>query len=727
MRQALDGRMIYASPQCEKILGFTAEEIMNINILKQIHPDDFEKVKEKRLQALNGAEINNFEYRFISKSGDIIWLSHTAYPIIIDGELKELQSTFRDITIRKEVEIELSFLSIIAKQANTPTLSTDLNFKITWVNDAFKKLYGYTAKEILGKSPDILNAEPLSEEIQNEIYRTVSKGKVTNTVAINKRKNGSTFYCEFKVFPLFDGTGRIFAYSGHQTDITERKQAEEKMLESEEKYRSLTENINVGIYRNTPGKQGKFIEINNAMLKIFGYQNRKELFSKNVSDLYKDSVARAKLDEELHEKGFIENEELKLRKKDGTSIICSVSATAVKDDKGKVIHFDGIIEDITERRNTEEEIVKLSKIAETTSQFIVMTKVDGTVIYINQAYLNESGYTEKEIIGNSMFDFTADSGIKTLNEEITPTLLSSGHWQGEMSVIRKDNSLFQADLICSVINNSNNEPEYLVAVFTDITKRKEAEQALKESEAQLRESNKTKDKFFSIIAHDLRTPFNSMLGFSELLNEKFDQYDTETKKKYTGIIYNGLQKTLKLLDNLLEWSWSQKGIIDFNPEKTSLNSLVKEKLELVNQSADNKSIQIINQIAENIYVEADKNMLATIIRNLLSNAIKFTNKHGKITIKTFLVPNEKHSQFIGISVNDTGVGISKEIQSTLFNIGETISTSGTEKEEGTGLGLILCKEFVEKHGGKIWVESEVGVGSSFNFTIPLHIEDSNIL
>ena len=258
-------------------------------------------------------------------------------------------------------------------------------------------------------------------------------------------------------------------------------------------------------------------------------------------------------------------------------------------------------------------------------------------------------------------------------------------------------------------------------------RKKKNEQALKESEAQLRESNKTKDKFFSIIAHDLRSPFNSMLGFSELLNEKYDQYDTEKKKRFTGIIYNGLQKTLKLLDNLLEWSRSQKGIIDFNPEKTSLNSLVKEKLELVNQSADNKSIQVINQIAENIYVEADKNMLATIIRNLLSNAIKFTNKQGKITIKTFLVPNEKHSQFIGISVNDTGVGISKEIKSTLFNIGETISTSGTEKEEGTGLGLILCKEFVDKHGGKIWVESEVGVGSSFNFTIPLHIEDSNIL
>jgi len=136
-------------------------------------------------------------------------------------------------------------------------------------------------------------------------------------------------------------------------------------------------------------------------------------------------------------------------------------------------------------------------------------------------------------------------------------------------------------------------------------------------------------------------------------------------------------------------------------------------------ATNNKSIKLINQIAENIYVKADKNMLAIIIRNLLSNAIKYTHKFGEITIKTFLIPDENNIQYVGISVSDTGVGVPKEIKSSLFDIGEHTSMRGTENEKGTGLGLVLCKEFVEKHGGKIWVESEVGKGSSFFFSIPM--------
>ncbi len=208
------------------------------------------------------------------------------------------------------------------------------------------------------------------------------------------------------------------------------------------------------------------------------------------------------------------------------------------------------------------------------------------------------------------------------------------------------------------------------------------------------------------------------MGFADLLNREFDIYSIEQKKRFISIIYEGLQNTLELLDNLLQWSLSQRGVIVFNPEKINLYLKTKETCDLLNQSAEKKSIKLINQIALNINIEADGDMLATIIRNLLSNAIKYTHKYGEITIKTFLVPDKNNIQYMGISVSDTGVGIPKEIQSKLFDVGETKSTKGTENEKGTGSGLILCKEFVEKHGGKIWVESEVGKGSIFNFTIP---------
>ena len=263
------------------------------------------------------------------------------------------------------------------------------------------------------------------------------------------------------------------------------------------------------------------------------------------------------------------------------------------------------------------------------------------------------------------------------------------------------------------ISKPFNKTELLARVFTHLELKKAKDQ-LKNQNKELKELNATKDKFFSIIAHDLRSPFSSMIGFSKLLNKNFDKYDQEKQKKFINMIDNGIQNTYKLLDNLLLWARSQKGKIEFNPKEINLYSLSDETHELLNQSIENKLIQFTNQINPNISVHADNEMLSIIIRNLISNAIKFTPKEGEIIINA----KENNQDFVEVSVKDTGVGIPKEVKSKIFDISENTSTQGTENETGTGLGLILCKEFVEKHGGKIWVESEEEKGSEFIFTLP---------
>ncbi len=353
-------------------------------------------------------------------------------------------------------------------------------------------------------------------------------------------------------------------------------------------------------------------------------------------------------------------------------------------------------------------------ILDANTDIVYMTNYEGKILYCNKQIEIFLGYKIDEVVGKMAFSYFSKN--KNYQSKYIDLFQKGRTISFELLALHKNGSQIPVEVAAKIINFK--DQKVAVGTVRDITKRKKAELALKKSEAELRESNATKDKFFSIIAHDLKSPFNSMLGFSEILNENFDEYSTEKKKRFIWIINEGLQNTLKLLENLLQWSQSQKSIINFNPEKINLYLIVKEICDLLNQSAEKKSIQLINRIAENIYVEADKNMLAIIIRNLLSNAIKYTHKHGEVTIKTFLVPNENNIQYVGISVSDTGVGIPKETQSKLFDIGENTSTKGTEKETGTGLGLILCKEFVEKHGGKIWIESEVGKGSSIFFTIP---------
>jgi len=242
---------------------------------------------------------------------------------------------------------------------------------------------------------------------------------------------------------------------------------------------------------------------------------------------------------------------------------------------------------------------------------------------------------------------------------------------------------------------------------------------LSESYKEIISLNATKDKFFSIIAHDLRSPFNAMLGMSQLVFENFDSFEPSYKKQFIGDMHQSLQKLFRLLDNLLIWSRSQKGDIDFNPEQVNIHSLISESIDQHRQAASVKLITLSNEVADDILLKVDKNMFSTIIRNLISNGIKFTPKEGTISIDANNVLDENGPSFIEICIKDDGVGISSDRQNELFEMTENITTKGTDNESGTGLGLILCKEFVEMHGGKIWVESEVGKGSTFCINFPL--------
>lgn len=237
---------------------------------------------------------------------------------------------------------------------------------------------------------------------------------------------------------------------------------------------------------------------------------------------------------------------------------------------------------------------------------------------------------------------------------------------------------------------------------------------LEQSNEQLQLINASKDKFFSIIAHDLRNPFNVLIGLSDIMLRNFDTLPPEKIKRYAEIISLSAKSGYNLLENLLQWSRAQTGTISFSPAKLQLGSVVEETLDLLAGDAERKSIDLYHDINPNITVWADESMLLTILRNLISNAIKFTPEKGRVKISA----QQSEEHMVQISVSDTGVGIPRQVIPNLFRIDVTYSTRGTSNESGTGLGLVLCKEFVEKHGGKIWVESMEKEGSTFYFTIP---------
>ena len=245
------------------------------------------------------------------------------------------------------------------------------------------------------------------------------------------------------------------------------------------------------------------------------------------------------------------------------------------------------------------------------------------------------------------------------------------------------------------------------------TELRKTQKELKKHRDQLIESNATKDKFFSIISHDLRNPFNSIMGLTELLTEKIEKYDKETIAKYAGYIYDASRNSYKLLQNLLEWSRSQMGQINYNPEYYKLLTIVDEVTKSSFTQAKSKNISFKVNINEKLNVYGDYNMLSTILRNLISNAIKFSPKEEKIEIEA-----KNKENFSEIKIIDHGKGMDKSIIDKLFKISEKVTTPGTENEKGTGLGLLLSKEFIDKHEGSIHVESEEGKGSIFIINLP---------
>jgi signal transduction histidine kinase len=241
----------------------------------------------------------------------------------------------------------------------------------------------------------------------------------------------------------------------------------------------------------------------------------------------------------------------------------------------------------------------------------------------------------------------------------------------------------------------------------------EANRQLTESEHNLLELNATKDKFFSIIAHDLKNPFTSLLSITDLLLQDFEHADEEDKHLGMKRVNDAIKEIYSLLENLLTWSRAQTGRISFEPRPFNLSNVVFENINLHRVPAERKGIRLQAEVEEDIMAFGDRDMINTVVRNLLSNAVKFTGEGKKIAVKV-----KKNSHEVEVRVKDEGMGISKENLNMLFRIDMKYKAKGTHGERGTGLGLILCKEFIERHGGKIGVKSKIDQGSTFYFTIP---------
>ena len=389
-----------------------------------------------------------------------------------------------------------------------------------------------------------------------------------------------------------------------------------------------------------------------------------------------------------------------------------------KDDK--LVALKGINLDITERKKAEESLKSINErfnLATTAASISVwehdfITDIIQVDDNFNKIYGNTQGNYQIEF--NEFIKFIHPDDVDIIKINIEEGIKSDKSMNFEFRIIRLDGDIRNISAYGKIAKDNTNKPVKYIGVNMDISEYKNAERVIKESETKLHQLNADKNRFISILGHDLKSPFNNLLGLSEVLIGEITSLKTEEIEDIAKDIQKSAKIANKLLDDILMWARTQQGKIPFKPQILNFKDIFKGTLEILTPSASAKNITINYSATDEINVFADIDMIKTVLRNLVSNAIKFTNNGGSINIDA-----KQNSENVIISVSDNGIGIPPENLTKLFDISEVITTTGTAKETGTGLGLLLCKEFVEKHGGKIWVESEVGKGSDFKFTLPI--------
>lgn len=479
--------------------------------------------------------------------------------------------------------------------------------------------------------------------------------------------------------------------------------------------------ISIELYDNN----GKLVDVNQACINLFGLNSSDDV--KGLS-LFKNPYLTEQAIIDLHsgksvnyELAFdfdlIKRRNLFPTKREGICFLeCFISPT--KKLNNKISGYTVYITEITERKKAEEKLIRseerFRRIVEASTRGMYFYKLDDN----NQLILIGANPAADQIIG-----ITHQYWLGKTIEEVFPNLAQTEVLDTYKQIARGECGPAEFDIeyqdkhVTGYFNVQafQTETNLITVNFTDISERRRAELLLEKQTKELRELNATKDKFMSIIAHDLKSPFNAIIGFTDLMLRNFDQLDDDTFLKGLRTIESASNHAYKLLENLLIWSQNQSGRREYSPEHINLKAQINESLKLVESTAVKKGVQISIRINKAYTVFADKNMIDSILRNLISNAIKFSNKGGKIKVTATQVDQEVH-----ISVSDNGVGISPERLSAIFEIDKRTNTAGTENELGTGLGLILCKDFVTRHNGKIWAESTLDEGSSFTFSLPLN-------
>lgn len=715
------GKIVFWNESAAKIFGFARSEVYGKfigKILPSIDEKYFEEIqtrlKEEKIwqsEIKIGEDENIAEYFFlkgamIGEEGDetiMLLCSNITERVRKENELKRSEERFRNIVTNSH-----DFICTV-----------DLRGLITYANPRFLEVFQFGEEELKSlRFAELIDSYFLMQNVF-ALSDVVTKNLQSAELPL-LTKMGQKIHVLASFATVKDISGTVQYYNVILTDITLKKESEKDLL----LIRSVFEASQDGIALIS---KSRFVLVNDSFVKMFGYRSASEILGENpvkfAAEKDKEKLSRyMELADEKNESPSRYSFTGVRRDKSIVEIENSVSSYQIENENFLV----WVLRDITEEKKAQSELKaseeRYRSISENINECIWTAEnkagqlqavfytpsIKRITSYEAQKFLDDPELWGK-IIHPDDADFVGDKLDKLYQDRArnSETL--------EYRIIDSDGNVIWIENKISIIRDERGKIQKIFGIISDVTIPKRAEEEMRKSARELKDSNDTKDRFISIISHDLRTPFSSILGFTDLLLTD-EELDEEKKKQYIEFIQESSKSMLNLVNSLLDWTRLQTGRINFEPERINVKHVISKAIQILSGTALQKQINLVSNLTKDFYVHADENLLLQVFNNLISNAIKFTKLNGNIIISAVADIEKRQVRF---SVKDDGVGMKKEDIAKLFKIDSKFTTSGTEGEKGSGLGLSLVSEIINKHGGTIWVESELEHGSEFIFTIPV--------
>lgn len=727
----LRGTLTFFNDSMCRIIGSPAERLMGLNNRQYTDPEESRKLYAAYNQVYRtGEPLEGFQHKITARNGTEKLLESS---ILLrrdsNGQISGFRGTVRDITERKLAEEALreseQRYKALFEAATDAIMILDTEGSragcILAANRAAAATTGYTVDELLDLNVADLRVPSQAVHVIRDIENVLDGSKMSVEIS-RRRKDGSTFPVEVNASLVRLGDKSCILLFAR--DMTQRKQMEKEATMLAHAVRSIQESVSI------TDTEHNVLFVNDAFVKTYGLE-RHEVLGKRLTDLVRVETKSTDTFNELLGPGPEEawEGELLNRRKDGTVFPINLCVSPIRDDSGQMIALAGIVQDITERKKIEKEVIMLAHAVRSIREAVCITDSEDALLFVNDAFLATYGYERHEVIGKNIVELVRVPANSSRSTVIPPANLIR-RWEGELFNRRKDGSEFPVHLSSSPIFNEIGRTIALVGVIQDITESKRAIEELQKAKNAAEAASSAKSEFLANMSHEIRTPMNGIIGMTELA---LDTDLTAEQSEYLTLVKLSADSLLGVINDILDFSKIEAGKLDLDLEEFNLQNCIDDVMKALSVRADQKGLELAYYLRPGVpeLIIGDSGRLRQILVNLVGNAIKFTER-GEVIVRVEAEIHPNAEVLLHFGIRDTGIGVPPEKQKIIFESFTQADGSTTRKYGGTGLGLAISSQLVGMMGGQIWIESPVVIakesipGSLFQFTATFGIASSSV-